>query len=473
MSEAGEATRGSAIKLAAEILSRLVTLATTVLITRELGVAGIGTFGRLWVLAPLVAELAEFGLQATATRALVAGTLSLRSLVSARLAIFGAVTALVVVATATPIASWIEALAPSWLQILALAGLVFHFTLSGWGEFFGVALRCRGARLQEGVLLLALRSCGLLLAAAALWAGAGITGLAGSLALAPVPAIALGAWLLARRPAQVHGPETTIPRVLREATPLAAYAGLLLLCPRVEFLVLGTMRGDAETGLFFTVLTVLWPLSLVPSAVAAGAMPALTREALEGEGPVRQRTSATLCLFAAPAAMGLFLVAPRLIPFLFGAEFAPAAPWLRLLSLALIPMFLNGLLSWALIAAGRAPLLPWLLGARIVAAFALALVLVPRFGAIGAAAGFVTAEVLLLLLGLAACSRVRFPVPVAQPVGLALLATVPMALAVSGVRDSLPLAIVVGVLTYAATLAAGWALWPGPAARLLGGLKSS
>jgi len=473
VSEAAEATRGSAIKLAAEVLSRLVTLATTVLIIRELGVDRFGVFGSLWILAPLVAELAEFGLQATATRALVAGTFSLRSLVSARLFTFGVVAVLVVAAAGTPIAVWIEGWAPSWLQLVALAGLVFHFTLSGWGEFLGVALRCRGARVQEGVLLLVLRSCGLALAAAAFLAGAGITGLAGSLALAPLPAIALGAWLLSRHPPQVHGPETTIPRVLREATPLAAYAGLLLLCPRVEFLVLRGMRGDAVTGLFLTALNVVWPLSLVPSAVAAGAMPALTREALEGRGLVRQRTSATLCLFAAPAAVGLFLVAPRLVPFVFGAEFAPAAPWLRLLTLALVPLFLNGLLSWALIAAGRAPLLPWLLAARIAAAFALALVLVPRFGATGAAVGFVTAEVFLLLLGLAACSRARFPVPFAGPVGLALLATVPMALAVSGVRHSLPLAIAVGVLTYAATLAAGWALWPGPAARLLGGLKSS
>ena len=80
--EANDASRGSAIKLAAEILSRLMTLGTTVLIGRELGAAGFGAFGRLWILAPLVAEAAEFGLQATATRALVAGTFSWRSLVA-------------------------------------------------------------------------------------------------------------------------------------------------------------------------------------------------------------------------------------------------------------------------------------------------------------------------------------------------------------------------------------------------------
>jgi hypothetical protein len=167
-------------------------------------------------------------------------------------------------------------------------------------------------------------------------------------------------------------------------------------------------------------------------------------------------------------------------------------------------MFLNGLLSWALIAAGRAAVLPGLLSARIVAAFVLASILVPRFGAIGAAAGFAVAEVLLLLLGLRACSAARFAVPVARPLGFALLAAGPMAVMVwagayiavpvvqplaldltaavarafDGLRiepsstlhlTALLLKLTIGVATYAATLAAAWKLRPRLAARLLGG----
>jgi len=214
--------------------------------------------------------------------------------------------------------------------------------------------------------------------------------------------------------------------------------------------------------------------------------------------------AATLALVAAPAAVGRALVAPELIPVIFGSDFAPAATWLRLLALALIPMFLNGLLSWALIAAGRAAVLPGLLSARIVAAFVLASILVPQFGAIGAAAGFVAAEALLLFLGLRACSAARFAVPVAMPLACALLAAVPMSAAVwvgapmilpaaqplildlaaavarafDGLRiepsftlhlTALLLKLTIGVATYAATLAVAWRLHPRLAARLLGG----
>jgi O-antigen/teichoic acid export membrane protein len=430
-------------------------------------------FGSLWFIAPLVAEFAEFGLQATASRALVAGTLSFRALLRARLALFAIVGAVVLAVLGTPVGAAVDTRAPSWVHLGVLAVLVLSFALSGWGEFLGVTLRCRGARVQEGILLLVLRSSALALVAAALASGGDFAVLAWAFALSTAPALVLGAWLLHRHPAPAPGQDVGVGPVLRLAAPLAVYAGLLLLSPRVEFLVLRWTGPGDETGLFLTALNLLWPLSLVPSAVASGAMPALTREALAGRGLVRRRTAATLALFAAPAAVGLFVVAPALVPRLLGADFAPAALWLRILAVALVPMFINGLLSWALIAAEKASLLPRLVASRIAVAFALALVLVPRFGATGAATGFVVSEVILMVLGLRACRGARFPVPVGEPVALSLTASLPMAFAVWGVRDDLLLALAVGVLTYAATLAALWQLLAGPVRRLLGVAGSS
>ena len=59
--EADDATRGSAVKLAAEVASRLLGLGTTLLLARALGVSDFGALGRLWYVALLLAELAEIG----------------------------------------------------------------------------------------------------------------------------------------------------------------------------------------------------------------------------------------------------------------------------------------------------------------------------------------------------------------------------------------------------------------------------
>jgi O-antigen/teichoic acid export membrane protein len=258
--------------------------------------------------------------------------------------------------------------------------------------------------------------------------------------------------------------------VLRESAPLAVHGGLLLLSPRVEFLVLSWLASAAAAGPFAAALLVVWFLAMVPSAVVAGAMPALTREALRGDTAVRRRTATTLGALAAPAAVGLALVAPALAR-AAGADFAAAALPLRLMAAALPALFLNALVAGALIAVGRAAWLPRLTAGRVVLAFALAFALVPRFGVTGAAAGLVFSEWALLGAGGLACRRAAFPVPAGGPITWGLVLCVPMALAVVNVRELLPLALPLGLLTWAATLLAASRLLSARMRRLTGDLR--
>ncbi|HEY7515387.1 MAG TPA: polysaccharide biosynthesis C-terminal domain-containing protein [Vicinamibacteria bacterium] len=436
-SAAADATRGSAIKLGTELLARLVGLLTTLLLARQLGAADFGLFGRLSVIAVVLAEAADLGLQGTASRALVAGTISIRAMTRAKLVL----TALV------------AGLAGAGLPVApVLCPLVLFFVAAGWSEFLGVALRARGDRGLESAVIFCLRLVGLLLVGAALLQGAGLVGVAWAHAASPLPAILLGLVLLRRKASPAVPADPPLAAILRESAPLAVNGGLALLSLRVEFLVLSFVRGGRETGLFLAALRVVEFLNLVPSAVVAGAMPALTREAIRGEGPVRARSAATLAFLAVPAACGLALVAPGLLGFLFGSASVAAAPSLRWLAAALVPLFLNGLVVGALIAAGHARRLPPLTVVRVAAATALAFVLVPSLGAAGAAVGFLASELLLLVLGLRACRVAAFPIGIAGPVGRAIVATLPMVVAVS-LAQSLPVAIGAGLVAYGGTLA--------------------
>ena len=145
---------------------------------------------------------------------------------------------------------------------------------------------------------------------------------------------------------------------------------------------------------------------------------------------MRRRTAALVAFAAAPAGVGLALVAPALTVWLYGQAYAPTAAPLAVLSLGVVPLFLNALYTHALIAAERASWLPRLTVVRVLLAALLAALLVPVAGASGAAAGFVLSQLVLLLLGARAAARAGFAVAVARPIVLALLATVPMALAV-------------------------------------------
>jgi O-antigen/teichoic acid export membrane protein len=281
-------------------------------------------------------------------------------------------------------------------------------------------------------------------------------------AFSPVPPILLGAWLLHRTGAlrsESAATLGTIP-ILRRSFPLAVNGGLALLSLRIELLTVKFLRGAYDAGLFGVALRVIEFLNMVPSAVCAGAMPALTREALRGEGPVRRRTGLTTALLATPAAAGLLLVAPEVVALVGGREFAGGGPALQVMAIALVPLFLNAVLLHALIAAGHASVLPRLTFIRVMAATLLALVLVPRFGIVGGAVGFVLSEVVLLVLAARACASVRFPVPVLQPVVVALAAAAPMGLVVAAVGGGLALSVLLGVVAYGFTLAVAWRFTP-------------
>jgi O-antigen/teichoic acid export membrane protein len=481
-SEADDATRGSAVRLAAEVASRLLLLATTLVLSRSLGPTDYGLFAKLAAYALLLAEVGELGLSVLASRALVAGTLSLRSLARARLLLAGLVAVVAVAAVLLaplarrgPLAAPAAAAATPAVGVL-LAFLVAWFALSGWGEFLGVALRCRRARRLEALVLVTLRAAALGLTLAALVAGAGLPGVAVGLALSPLPGIALGAWLLRRTPAP-PAPDAPAAAVLRQSAPLAVYAALLLLSPRVEFFVLTFLRPDREVGLFAAALLPIWFLAMVPGAITQGAMPALTREALEGRGDeVRRRTSGTLALLGVAAGAGLALLAGNAAQILLpsgspAADYAGAAAPLRMMAAAVPAMFLNALVASALNASGRAGWLPRLILVRVVLALAIAVALVPGLGGEGAAAGLVGAEWLLLLLGSAACRRAGFAVPVLTPLAAAAGASVPMVLAVGGTRAHLVPAVAVGVLTWAATLAVAARVAPALVRRVIGEVR--
>jgi O-antigen/teichoic acid export membrane protein len=445
LSDADEATRGSAVKLGAEVAGRALALITTLYIARSLGVAEFGRFATLSGIGVILAELGDLGLHVTASRALVAGELPLVALVRARLALAALVALLV---------GSLLAVSPP------LAPFVLYFALAGWSEFLGVALRGLGARGGEAAVILVLRGAGMLLAALAVSAFGGLRAIAWALAVSPMPAIALGAWLLSRtsRPAPVSVPG--VASVLRSSFPLAVNGVLAIASLRVEVLTLAALRGVREAGLFAAAMKVVEVLNMVPAAITAGAMPALTREGLRGEGPVRARTAGSVALAAVPAAAGLLLVAPELAARVFGAEFAPAGAPLRVLAVALAVLYMNSVLLHALLAVGRAGWMPVLTAVRVAAALLAALLLVPRFGELGAAAGFLAAELLLLWLAWRACRLARFPVPLARPLLRACGVSLPMAAVVALLGGGLEASIAVGTMVYAATLAAAWRLAP-------------
>ena len=448
MSEAAQASTGSAIKLGAEAAGRLLGFATTVVITRSLAAGEYGRFELAMAAAIVAAEAADFGLAATAGRDLVTRRVGLSGVVRAKLFLT------LLLLCAVPVLWWLGRALAGDVPFALFVPLVVFFVVGGWVELLGAALRAAGRRWMEAATILVFRACVLSTAILFLSHRADLVGLSWTQAGATLPPLVLAA-ILARRFAVGEAVPGALDAraLLRAARPLGLNAVLALVSLRVEIFAVARWGGGEDVGLYAVGQKVIAFLLMVPAAICAGAMPALVREAAEARPrphAVRDRTATLVAILGVSAAVGLALV-PGIVT-LFGAAFAAAASVARLLALAVPFVFMNTLLHHALIAAGRGSRVARLTALRVLMAIGLAMVLVPRGGIHGAAVGFALAEAALCLLAARSCHAEGFGVPVVRTLALGLAVALPMAAVVASIDAPDLVKVAAGVATGAATV---------------------
>jgi len=196
-------------------------------------------------------------------------------------------------------------------------------------------------------------------------------------------------------------PRTRNPiALLHRALPFAATGLVANLQLRVAPLMLGAMATPAELGWYGAASRVGRAVKLAPQAVFAGALPVLSHEYgrdRTGAHRVSRSIGRALAVLSSGAAIALALLAAPLMRLLFGAPFAAAGPALVWIAIGLMPSLSNSSRKIFLFAAsGEAVVLRWSTVA-LAAHVASAAILIPVFGAAGAAASIALAEAVIWL----------------------------------------------------------------------------
>lgn len=235
--------------------------------------------------------------------------------------------------------------------VLSTALFVAAYAVGGITEFVFYLFRGYGRSDLESTLTLLQRSLMLVLALAALTVSPGVLRLATAMLAAAVMG-ACGA-LFAARTLTLEARNTgTFPHRSRarefiaDVAPIGAGILLSALYFRIDVLLLQQWSGEAAVAVYNAVFRLVEALRLFPAAVLAVALPALSRA--DDRRPlvvVAVPLTAGACL---AAALG-WLVAPRLVPLLYGAAFAEGVPVFRVLLFSLPLMALNYALTHQLI----------------------------------------------------------------------------------------------------------------------------
>jgi O-antigen/teichoic acid export membrane protein len=240
-------------------------------------------------------------------------------------------------------------------------------------------------------------------------AGASLLAFFGVQVVAAFGAAVLAAALLGRRhlsrPRFVRAEWRSI---LAEAIPMGVAVLVSVVYLRALVVMASLLTSGYETGLFATSYRILQILVAIPALMVGSAFPLMATAATGDRARLRyilQRLLEASVLVAVIVVIVLAIAAEPIIHILGGAQYAPAATVLRIQSFALLGSFASVIWTTALISVRRQSALIVINGLAFACVLVIGGVLIPSFGANGAAIASVVGESLLAAVALAMLLR--------------------------------------------------------------------
>lgn len=379
-------------------------LASTVIVSRHLDVAGFGALNYAFAFMFLFLSLNDLGVNAIVVRDISQSPARAAEIIGAaltlRLAIAGAVLALALAAI------WLWPMDPALRAPLSLFALVLPLNaLNVPGLLFQTAMRFD----LNAIATIVWRAGGLLLLAVAAWLGYGLFGLLGALLIADVIGLAT-TYALAR------GLADFVPRVdraewrvlLQSAAPVAVSLLLIAVLNRIDFIMLENMTSLEDVGLYGAAYRVTNMLEKFPILVMGTLYPVMSMLAVSDTARLRhvyRRALWRFGLMAVPLALAITWMAPWLLSTLFGEAYRASAPALRYLIWSTACLYLAMLGGNLLNSVRRSRDNVLALSTGAVANIGLNVLLIPSRGIEGAAMATAASYALVLVVTLIAVER--------------------------------------------------------------------
>jgi O-antigen/teichoic acid export membrane protein len=389
---ANRIARNTGVMAASGLVVRALGMVMMIAMARYLGPQGYGTYQRAESFVLLFSILANLGLDMILAREVaqkgprvpqeIAGVLLLKLLL-------GVSTFAIVLAVAGARGYHGDLLWAIWVYAVVLMmtslGQAIDAVFQGHERFENIAL----ANIVNQLAYVALGATFMLLGKDLRW-------ILSALVVGGAARLAVSASLLRHLDLRWEWPRWgTVRYLFGQSIPIAFAASFVIVYQQLGTVLLGEMRGNTEVGWFragakflllYTVLRDSFMSSMFPvfSAVAHG-------DARESMGGLITRTVRYLLIVALFFAV-CFMFLPRIAPRLLGAEFANTANVLPILAGILIAQTVSIVMGRALVASGNQNRVMTATGLSLVVNVGLNLLLIPRYGYVGAAIANVTSE---------------------------------------------------------------------------------
>jgi len=206
-------------------------------------------------------------------------------------------------------------------------------------------------------------------------------------------------------------------KIIWEAAPYGIAIILNQIYFRVDSVLLLLLRGPEEVGIYSVPMRVLEVLTVVSFFFMNATLPTLTRAFKKGKEEMQkviQFAFNFLAMAGAPIIVGGFILAYPIIFVISSPEFLSRVDEgfygsdiaFKILTIALVGAYLSTLFTYILVATERQKMVLWINGAGALFNVIANLLIIPEFGARGAAYTSVASEALIVVIAAWTCYRV-------------------------------------------------------------------
>jgi len=398
MSLAGTVARNSVFSTVGLFTVKALSFVFAVYVVRKLGDASFGQYSFILAYVALFAIFSDLGLAPHVVREVARDRSKAVYLYSNAVAIRLLLSGLVV-AVATAGAFWLKYspelvlgvfLASCGLFLYALQGMLDSVVMGqeklNYSAFMGVSNQLIFVLLGTLALVMGWGFIGLILASLT---GVAVSGLVGA-------ALALRRFRWAGLGLDIGG----WPALMKAALPRAGIGFALAISYKVDTVLLSFFRGDAEVGWYSAAYNLIFALMTISHGINLALYPSLSRQQVLNPGAVSlagQTAFRYLLAVSLPLAVGGVLLSDKIVRFLYTDAFSSSATALSILILVVPLMFTTELLGYLSIVTNRdwASARVFMVGAG--ANLGLNLLLLPRYGLLGASVVTVLTEAIILV----------------------------------------------------------------------------
>ena len=242
--------------------------------------------------------------------------------------------------------------------------------------------------------------------------------------------------------------------ILKESLPLALSVIFTVIYFKIDVVMLSIIRGsDSEIGWYSAAMRLIELMGIVPALIVSALFPivsSLYKESIDSLKGVYRTSFRYLIMIALPIAVGTLLLSEHLIYTIYGEEYVKTIPALKILSLALVFIFVNYILMNILVAVDRQMTNAILAGTCVLVNIALNMCLIPHYGYLGAGTATVITEVVLFALGLHYVAKYICKINIVAVASKPLISVAIMGTFIvwANAKFNLAFVIVLSVLTY-------------------------